>query len=73
MTILILGLNYGLPIEITFQPAHRIGVLILTVVVGIIFFLLFRQSLKFKKHELKLTGIVLTGIIYYHTCGLDLG
>lgn len=63
LTVLILGLNYGSPIEITFQPGHRIGVLILAVLVGMIFFLLFRQSLKFKKLGLKLTGIGLTGII----------
>lgn len=63
LTILLLGLNYGSPVEITFQPGHRIGVLIVAVVVGMTFFILFRQSLKLKKLGLKLTGIGLTGII----------
>lgn len=63
LTVLILGLNYGSPVEITFQPGHRIGVLVSAVIVGIIFFLLFRQSLKFEKIGLKFAGIGLTGII----------
>jgi hypothetical protein len=63
LTILILGLNYGSPVEISFQPVHRIGVLILAVLVGMTFFILFRQSLKLKKLGLKLAGIGLTGII----------
>ncbi len=63
LTVLILGLNYGSPVEITFQPGHRIGVLISAVVVGMIFFLLFRQSLKLQKFGLKLAGSGITGII----------
>lgn len=63
LTILILGLNYGSPIEITFQPGHRIGVLILAVVIGLTFYYLIRQSLRFKKIGLKVAGLGLTGLM----------
>lgn len=63
LTILILGLNYGSPVEVTFQPGHRIGVLILATFIGLTFYFLIRQSLKFKRLGLKIAGLGLTGII----------
>lgn len=63
LTILILGLNYGSPVEITFQPEHRIGVLTLAILVGLTFFFLFRQSLRLKSLGLKIAGFGLTGIV----------
>src|SRR5690606_29378143 len=64
LAILILGLNYGSPIEITFQPGHRIGTLILAVLIGITFYFLLRQSLKIKPQWLKILGLGLTGIVF---------
>lgn len=63
ITILILGLNYGFPIEITSQPGHRIGVLILAFLIGITFYFLIKQGLKLKPLGLKIFGLVLTGMV----------
>ena len=63
LTILVLGLNYGFPVEITFQPGHRIGVLILATIIGLTFYFLFQQSFKLKNPKLKITGLGLTGLI----------
>ncbi|MDO7174198.1 hypothetical protein [Mariniflexile sp. AS56] len=63
LTILIFGLTYGSPIEITFQPGHRIGVLILAIFIGLNFYFLIRQSLKFKKLGLKIAGLGLISVI----------
>ena len=61
--ILVLGLIYGSLVEITFQPGHRIGVLILATIIGLILFFLFKQSIFFKKQGLKIAGLSLTGVI----------
>ncbi|MDZ4147640.1 MAG: hypothetical protein U1C58_05085 [Flavobacteriaceae bacterium] len=63
LTILVLGLTYGSPVEITFQPGHRIGILILATLIGLTFFFLIRQNLRFKKRGLKIAGLGFTGII----------
>ena len=62
LTVLALGLNYGSPVEITFQPGHRIGVLILTVLIGLTYYILIRQSLKLNKIKLKNGGLGLIGL-----------
>lgn len=62
-TILILGLNYGSPIELTTQPGHRIGTVVGTIFLGFIFFIFLRQSWRLKRTPLRITGIILTVLI----------
>lgn len=64
LTILILGLNYGSPIEIIFQPGHRIGTLILAVLIGMTFYFLLKQSSKIKPQWFKILGLGFTGIVF---------
>lgn len=61
--ILLLGLVYGSPVEITFQPGHRIGVLVLTLLIAWLFYRLFSAAIKLKPDALKIVGMGLTGLL----------
>ncbi|MFT6149721.1 MAG: hypothetical protein ACJAUH_002415 [Saprospiraceae bacterium] len=63
LTILILGIIFQFPLEVTTQSTHRIGVWILTVFVLILFYFLFRQSLRLKHLGLKISSLGFTGLL----------
>lgn len=63
LTLLILGLVYGAPVEVNFQPGHRISVLISAVAVGSAFFFLFRQSLRLQSRGLSIGSFVVTALV----------
>lgn len=63
ITFLALGLIYGSIVEITTQPAHRIGTILLTVLIIFSFYILINNCLKIPIKYLKYAFILLISLL----------
>ncbi|MEG9329205.1 hypothetical protein V6B16_14775 [Salinimicrobium catena] len=70
LLILLLGLNYGSPLEVQTQPGQRIEVLISSIIVISIFYLLIKNILQLENKILKIIGLGVTALVLIPYLGI---